>query len=342
MNSKRKIIVFLLAIDFCLLILAFLNLRLFSEKASLPSEYQAKINNFSFDVKNIYRKKQVIEFDGKEINKNGQLEFYLLSHKAKDTVNVKSIGADSEITKQKVILVNTYENYELAIMMVVTLFFFFTGVFILIKYRNNSFSFIIHALSVCTGIMIIFDWGDLITYGRFLNFIIFLLFEISIYMVPALFLHLSFTYPVKTKSKNIFFLSAVYCAAITFIVISCIQLVKIFFFNADINKLYYLNFHTTVADVFLVIVIILTIAKFEHSALSINDVTHKKQIYWALSGITFGPLIYVFLCLIPRILMGYELVSMVFMQFTTIVAPIMLLISVTHNKNEYQRMMTKL
>jgi hypothetical protein len=334
-KSKKQLIFILLSVDLLLIILGFLNLQLYNNKAGLPIEYQAKINDFSFDVKNIYKKEQIIEFDGKEINKNGLVDFYLLSHKYNDTVSIKSIGTGGKIIERKVVLPKKYVQFELVIMALVTLFFFFTGIFILIRYRNTTFSYIIHALSISTGIMIIFDWGDLITYSKLLNYIIFLFFEMSIYLVPTLFLHLSFTYPVKTKERSLFFLAPFYCAAVTFIIISYIQLTKIFFFGKDISELYYLNFHTTIADVYLVLVIILTIAKFEHSALTISDVTYKKQIYWALSGITFGPLIYVFLCLIPRILMGYELVSLVFMQFTTVVAPIMLLISVTRNKTDY-------
>lgn|GEM_PF-2396925 len=334
MLKRKSLILLLLFIDLIILMLGFLNLSVYPEKAGLPVEYQARINDFSFDVNNIYKKEQVIEFDGKRTDRNGLVDFYLLSHKRNDTVNIKSI-VQARIVERTVVLPAKYADYELLIMAVVTLFFFFTGIFFLIKYRRSTFSYIIHALSISTGIMIILDWGDLITYNRILNFIFFLLFETSIYVVPTLFLHLSFTYPVKTKQKHLFLLAPFYCASLTFIIISYIHLSKIFFFGKDISELNYLTFHTTVADIFLAFVITLTIAKFEHAALTISDVIYKKQIYWALLGITFGPLIYVFLCLIPRMLMGHELVSLVFMQFTTIVAPVMLIISVTRNKTGY-------
>ncbi|MGE5679845.1 MAG: hypothetical protein ACM34K_03090 [Bacillota bacterium] len=341
MRSKNNLIILFLLADLVLLILGIFNLRTYIDKPGLPAEYQAVINDFSFDVKNIYKKEKIIEFDGKAINKNGLIDYYMLSHRYDDKVRIKSIGIEGKITEDTVSLTKCYYFYEIVIIFIVTLFFFFTGIFILLRYRSTSFAFIIHTLSISTGMMIILDWGDLITYSKIINYIIFLGFEASIYLVPTLFLHLSFTYPVRSRERSMYLLTPFYCAAITFIIISYIQITWIFYFGGDISKMYFLNFHTTIADVYLVLVLTLTIAKFEHSALTIEDVTHKKQIYWALSGITFGPLIYVFLCLIPRILMGHELVSLVFMQFTTVIAPVMLLVSVTRNKEEYYPEITK-
>lgn len=333
MKLKKNIITIFLIIDFILLVLGFLNFRLLTTKAGLPEVYKTEINNFSFDVKHISKSENIIEFNGMKIVKKGSVDFYLLNHKINDTVTIKSINTSGMATSRRVALTNKYILIELIIMALVAMFYFFTGIYVLLKYHGTSFSYIIHTLSISIGLMVIFDWGDLYTYGKFLNFIIFLLFEISIYLVPTLFLHVSFNYPVKSKGKGIFFLVPFYCATVTFVVISIIHLFKIIFLGADIANLYFINFHTTIADIYLVIVLILTIAKFEHSALTLNDVTFKKQIYWALLGITFGPLIYVFLCLVPRILLGNELVSLAFMQFTIIAAPITLLISLAHNKN---------
>lgn len=338
MKSKNNIIAVLLFIDLGLLILGAFNLRLFATKAGLPDEYRARINNFSFDVKNMYKKENITEFDGKETLRNGLVSFYLLYHKKGDIVNIKSLSSDGKIIeRRRAVLPGAYEEYELVIISVVTLFFFFTGIFFLLRYRNTAFSYIIHTLSISTGLMIISDWGDLVTYGNVMNYVLFLIFETSIYMVPTLFLHLSFTFPVKSKQKSMYLLVPFYFAMAAFIIISYIQLTKIFFFGKEVSSLYFLNFHNTIADVYIAFVIILTIARFEYSALTIKDATQKKQIYWALSGITFGPLIYVFLCLIPRLLMGHELVSLVFMQFTTVIAPVMLLISVTQSKPGYRK-----
>jgi hypothetical protein len=328
MKSKLHIVSFLL-LDMLLLILAGFNLKLFLNKPGLPDEYEAVINDFSFDMSNIYKKEEINEFDGKKIFRSGLVDFYLLSHRFNDKVNIKSTDAKGKMIERTVSLPLKYVTSELLIIAAVTLFFFFTGIFILLKYKDTSFAYIIHTLSISAGLMIIFDWGDTVTYNCIFNFLIFLFFDISIYLLPTLFLHLSFIYPVKTGNSNLHFLVPFYCAAFTFILISLIQLIKIFFFGSDVSKSYYLDFHTTIADVYLAIVIILTIARFEFSALTVNDITHKKQIYWVLSGITFGPLIYVFLCLIPRLLLGHELISIAFMQFTTIIAPVMLLISVT-------------
>ena len=333
-NLRKRLFVIFLSLDVILLILGVLNFRLFINKAGLPHQYQPVVDDLSFNVKNIYRSEKITEFGGKEVANNGQLEFYLLSHKYNDTVKIKSVNPEGIVTEKDVALVKKYNTIDLMVMSLVALFYLFTGVFILLSYRDAASSYVIHAVAISVGAMIIFEWGDIYTYNSFLNFIFLWLFEVSIYTAPLMFLHFSFAYPVKGKESHFVFLTPFYCATLTFIIIATIHLVKIFFLGADITSLSFITFHTTVADVYLAVVLILTIAKLEHSTLTLTHAHYKKQIYWVLLGIMFGPLIYVFLFLAPRILLGYELVSAAFMQFTFVVAPITLLISITRKRKQ--------
>jgi hypothetical protein len=331
MVEKKNIIIILLIIDFILLVLTYLNCISIWNKAGLPQEYKSNINSFSFDVRHINRGEQIIEFDGKVTAQPGLVDFYLLQHKINDTVNIKSI-VNHQIIERNAVLPEHYSNTDLIILIIVTLLYFFTGIFILIKYSSSNFAYIIHMLTVCTGIMVIFDWGDLLTYNKVINFILMAIYEISIFMVPTLFLHFSFNYPVSKSKVKLVVLVPFYFMSFVCIIISILNLTGIIFFNIDITKTYFLPFHTYIADIFLVIGLILTVAKLEHSALTMPDALSRKQIYWALLGISFGPLVYVFLILIPRLLLGFELVSVTFMDFTIIIAPIMLLISVSRKK----------
>lgn len=328
-NMNRKIILFL-AVDIVILLFGVLNLLLLIERPGLPTEYKADINSFTFDLANIYTGERIIEFDGKKINMTGLIDYYLLSHNINDTVKIKSISKE-KIIERIVTLPPKFHSFDLIIMSIVTLFYFFTGIFILLKFRDTSFSYIIHILTVATGVMVIYDWGNLITYNNIINFIILTVFEAGIFFVPSLFLHFSFTYPVSGSRQKFIFLVPFYSASITFLVINIINLAGLLFFDNNISNSYFLVFHTDISDIFLSAGLIMTIAKLEHSALTISDPIFRKKIYWALLGISFGPLIYVFLRLIPRLLLGYELVSQSLMEATTIIAPIMLLISVTRN-----------
>ena len=341
MAVKKNIIKILLFIDFILLLLGYLNCITLWNKAGLPEEYKANINSFSFDVRHINNGERIIEFDGKVIDKSGLVDFYLMQHKINDTVKIKSI-LNNKLIERNVLLPEHFKKTDLIILIIVTLLYFFTGIFILIKYSSSNFGFIIHMVTVCTGIMVIYDWGDLLTYGNIINYIILTLFEMSIFMMPTLFLHFSFNYPsfphssagfrISVSKVKLVVLVPFYFTSFVCIIINIINLTRIIFFKTDITQTYYLQFHTYIADIFLVIGLILTVAKLEHSALTIPDALSRKQIYWALLGISFGPLVYVFLRLLPRLLLGYELVSEAFMDFTIIVAPIMFLISVTRKK----------
>ena len=331
MAVKKNIIKILLLIDFILLVLAYLNCISLWNKAGLPEEYKSNINSFSFDVRHLNNGEQIIEFDGKVADKSGLVDFYIMRNKINDTVKIKST-LNHKIIERNAVLPEHFKKTDLIILIIVTLLYFFTGIFILIKYSSSNFAFIIHMVTVCTGVMVIYDWGDLLTYGKIINFIILAIYEIGIFMVPTLFLHFSFNYPISKSKVKLVVLVPFYFTSIVCIIISILNLAGIIFYDIDVAQTYFLPFHTYIADIFLVIGLILTVAKLEHSALTIPDALARKQIYWALLGISFGPLVYVFLRLIPRLLLGYELVSEAFMDFTIIVAPIMFLISVTRKK----------
>lgn len=324
---KKNLIAKILILDCILILFGIINFRLLMNRAGLPPRYSNIINSFSFDVHNIYAGEEITEFDGKKIDRDGLLEFYLLNHSINDTVTIKS-KLHGRIFENVVQLLPKYALSELGIMALVTLFYFFTGIYILLRFKPTAFAYILHMLAISTGMMVIFDWGETVTYSPLINFLLFTFFELGIFFVPALFLHFSFTYPMSESKSKFVVLVPFYFASTTFFIINICNLIAIFFFDKNITDSYFLSFHTKVADIFLIFGLILTIAKFEHSALTIKDKIYRKKIYCALLGISFGPLIYVFLMLIPRLILGYELVSASIMQFTIIIAPVMLLISV--------------
>ena len=331
MSVKREIIRILLIIDCILLVFALLNSTLLWNKAGLPKEYKTNISSLTFQVKHINKVEQIIEFDGKKIDKPGLIAFYLMKHRINDSVTIKSI-LDDKIIVRHAILSRHFQKSDIIILIMVTLLYFFTGIYILLKYKTSEFAFIMHLLSVCTGVMVLYDWGDLFTYPKIISYIILSIFEIGIFMVPTLFLHFSFNYPVSNSKYKFIVLVPFYSISIVSIIISLINLTRIIFLNVDINDTNFLLFHTIIADIFLIVGLISTVAKLEHSALTITDALSRNQIYWVLLGISFGPLIYVFLRLMPRLLLGYELVSEVFLDITIIVAPIMFLVSVSRKK----------
>jgi hypothetical protein len=325
---KKHRIKLILLLDAIIIIFGAMNFSLFFDKAGLPDIYKPDINSFTYDVKNIYHGERIIEFDGIKISDTEAIDFYLLNYKPNDIVNIKS-NADGRIIERDIPLPSQFCAVELSIMATVTIFYFFTGIFILLRFKDTVFSLVIHMVCILTGVMIASDWGDLTTLPSFINFINFFLFECGTFLVPVFFLHFSFTYPIATSRYSMRFLVPLYIISITFIIISSLNIISVFYFGKDIAETYLLDFHNTVSDIMLIIGLILTVAKLEHTVLKMTNILYRKKVYWALLGISFGPLIYVFMILLPRLIMGHQLVSQSLMEFTIIIAPIMLLISVT-------------
>src|SRR5210317_1131373 len=112
---KKNLIKFILCADIFLLLFAGLNLNLLLQRADLPQKYKASINSFTFDVNNIHKGREILEFDGKPINKSGQLNFYLLYHKKYDVVKITS-EFKGQIVESSIVLPPKYNWVDLTIL----------------------------------------------------------------------------------------------------------------------------------------------------------------------------------------------------------------------------------
>jgi hypothetical protein len=109
--------------------------------------------------------------------------------------------------------------------------------------------------------------------------------------------------------------------------------VQVFLCGIPLHDTHYLDIHGRVNDGFLILGLLCTVANLEHSALAIQDPYDRKRIYWVLLGIFFGPLVYVFLILVPRMMLEYELVSQSMMQYTLLMAPLMFYLAIRKAPN---------
>lgn len=332
MRSFNKYLVhFFLSVDLILIVLGCFNFEALVEKASLPEKYKPKINSFSFNINEILKSEKITKIDDQKISHQWEIEFHLTHHSIGEDIVITSESAGQK-KLEKVSLIPSNSTFDLITIAIVTLLYFFTGIYILIRFRKENYSYVLHWLAIATAIMVCFDTGSLRTFGNGFNFILISVFNIGVYLVPVLFLHFSFTYPVSNSRYKLMLLVPFYFASLTGIICSLLNISMFTLLGVSVEKTYYNHLHTFIADIFLIAGLILTVAKFEQSALIISEPLLRRKIYWALLGISFGPFVYVFLILMPRLILGFELVSDSLMQLTILIAPIMFLISVSQKK----------
>jgi len=329
--SLKIQIVSTLIIDIIILSLAFLNVTSLSERAEVPKNIFSNFNNTTYNVNPSDTISKVIEFQGIQIKSGAFLNYYLTNNKKGDLVRIKLIN-NNEVFDLKIKLVAKYSNFSLFTIIFVSLVYFFTALFVFLKFNSAKYSKILHWLAISTMIMIIFDWGSVQLYGKLINGLIWILYDSAIFLIPTLFLHFSFLFPIEKPERKLLILIIFYTISIIGIIISFLYIIAIFCLSIDINRTYYVELHSMILDIFLITGLIFTVGNFEHSVIHMKNALDKKKIYWILLGIFLGPLVYVFLMLIPRIMLGYELVNEIIMQYSIMLAPIMFIIAIKKKK----------
>jgi hypothetical protein len=322
----------LLLCDGILMIFAWFNIVSMKEVADLPGEYQPKVRGLSYNSAKVVASRAILRIEGNEADSPDLLRYYLCNYTTGDSVTVTDVRSNI-ISERKIRLVSKYTSSELGTIIVVGVIFFVFGIYIIVKHSSKPYAGVLHALTVGTALMVLYDWGSLKLYLASFNALRWFMFDVAIWILPALFLHFSFMYPNEKTGYKRFFITCFYVLSLSGIGVSAYYLVQIFFCGYHIHDTHYLDIHAQGSDVFLMVGLLCTVANLEHSALAIQNAYDRKRIYWVLLGISFGPLVYVFLILVPRMMLEYELVSQSMMQYTLLMAPLMFYLAIRKTPN---------
>jgi hypothetical protein len=319
----------LLLLDAVLLVLAVVNLDALRSAAALPPPYAAPHLALGDLPAPAAGRHRVLAFEGWKLAEPSILPFLLSKHSAGDTVSISATPAsqDGAPVAERIVLAARFPLADLVSTFVIGCVFLVFGAYVLVRHRDHPWTLVLHALAASTAAMILFDWGTQIGHAPWLTLILRLIFDVSIWILPALFLHFSTLYPVALVRHRRLLLALFYIVSSLGIAFSILSLVPMYSLDADSLTLEYNLVHATINDIYLIIGLLAAAALFERTALSISDPLQRRRVYWILLGILCGPLVYVFLILIPRTLLGYELVSNTLMEYTLLTAPILFWIS---------------
>lgn len=318
--------------DVLLMVIAWFNIVSMKAVADLPDEYRPKVRGLSSNAANMGASRAILRVEGNRADSPGLLRYYLCTYVPGDSVTVTDVR-DNQTSERKIGLVSKYSPFDLGTMSIVGAIFCVFGIYVLVQHSSRPFAGVLHALAIGTAVMIAFDWGSLKLYPAWFNALRWFIFDVAIWILPSLFLHFSFMYPNDKKGHKRLFTRFFYGVSLAGIGISAYYLVQIFFQGILLHDTHYLEIHAGINDGFLIAGLLCTVANLEHSSLAIHDPYDRKRIYWVLLGIFFGPLVYVFLILVPRMMLEYELVSESIMQYTLLMAPLMFYFAIRKTPN---------
>lgn len=239
---------------------------------------------------------KLISINGILVKSIENVEFILDGIRPGEIVDVKCITANHE-NNLKIKTVPFYSRNYLLIYVFTGFFFFFMGVFVFHRGKNNKAASVFHWASLSTAVTILCTWGNYklfpIEIGIYLRF----LFHLAYLIVPVLFFHFSIVFPRDKTKDNLTTLTIFYISAFVLFVI-----LGILFITATKNgnsiMLYLYSYN--ILRVFVLGGVLSSIIIFSNSFRSAKNTTEKKKLKWLLLGFITGPLSYVFLWVIPQ------------------------------------------
>jgi hypothetical protein len=266
----------------------------------------------------------LLRIDGQDVGADVEIPFLLARYRQGQQVTIATTGPAGKV-EHAVTLTSLYSSFDTVSGMCIGGLFMFFGIYVLFRYRRMHVAAILHAIATGTAVMIVYDWGSLQTHSSGLNLALRALFDLAIWLLPVFFLHFSFLYPHTIYRFKRTLLFPAYAIAAAGAGLSLHSLFEILIHATPVQYTDYIRIHMLYNDIFLIVALLCTVAMLERSAMLIPNARERANVYWVLLGVVFGPLVYVFLILAPRILLGTALLSDSAMQYSLLVAPVMFL-----------------
>jgi hypothetical protein len=332
MPVKITLLAVVLLFDTLLIGLAWINIAALRDCAEAPVEYRRLTRPLAIDP--LMPEAPAVEaLDGRGTETIYLLRYRLCSYRAGDSVRV-TIAGEHGRAERTIALARRFSNGSIVTFIIVGMAFFLFGIAVVLWRRHERYAVVLHCLSALTALMVLYDWGATTAVPAALLFITRFLFDCAIWLVPTLFFHFSFIWPSVKHASLRAVLLPWYLVSFAGIALSAWQLTGILLHGVSIEHTWYLALHYPVNDGFVVIGLLATVASFEHSALTIPNALVRRRIYWVLLGIIFGPLVDVFLIMVPRMMLGYELVSHSMMQWALLMGPATLWMAIRKRKGK--------
>lgn len=331
--KKRIINILILTFDLIFIIMAATNILLLYEKPAIPAELNSKNFIISSEDDKLIKGMQITAIiDSKDnqfkVENKHELEYILDLYKIGDRLDLFTYLEGSSAYVQ-VKLVHYYSLFFIIVVIIVGALFIFSGIYLFLRQKGLPVSGTFHWLMLSVAGMIVFTWGSLSYYSETLHFILRSLFDVSVFFVPPLFIHLSFQIPhEKWKNRKALMIPLYFISSLASIYLIFFES-KIIFNAIDLisfNRYYFVV--GTIGDIYLIAGLLFVVINLIHSAFTQKEESDRKKLSWIFVGFSFGPLIYVFLYLLPRQIIGTEIIPESVMLLTIGVAPITLFMSI--------------
>jgi len=305
MKEAFKNLKLIFGIDAIVFFLCLSGIVQISEKAKLPFNISQSNNHIFITSSNSYQynflnNAKLHSVDGISVSNIESVELVTDLKNIGDTVEIRISSVDN-VERAEVILINFYSDWYIIEISFVSLLFFITAVFLLLRKPNDKSAHIFHW--ACIGITCIIDltWANnnvniLIpyAYSRFP-------FHIFYVLTPVLFLHFTFAFPKDESEKYKLLFRIIYLIAIVIGLYASFSY-KSFLQNPNERLLIRYLESFNLIRLFLALCVMLAVSNFILRYIKVKEHSSRKKLKWVLFGFVTGPLFFVILWALPIVI----------------------------------------
>lgn len=305
MKEAFKNLKLIFGIDAIVFFLCLSGIVQISEKAKLPFNISQSNNHIFITSSNSYQynflnNAKLHSVDGISVSNIESVELVTDLKNIGDTVEIKISFVDN-IERAEVILINFYSDWYIIEISFVSLLFFITAVFLLLRKPEDKSAHIFQW--ACIGIACIIDltWANnnvniLIpyAYSRFP-------FHIFYVLTPVLFLHFTFAFPKDESEKYKLLFRIIYLIAIVIGLYASFSY-KSFLQNPNERLLIRYLESFNLIRLFLALCVMLAVSNFILRYIKVKEHSSRKKLKWVLFGFVTGPLCFVILWALPIVI----------------------------------------
>ena len=268
----------------------------------------------------------VIAIGGQRVRSNDELDFLTGEYKIGDSIPVELTRKGSRVSIS-VALVRDVSIDAIFIECFVALIFFFIAIAVTLLQKQEQTAHVFHHLCIAITALILLTSGRFTILPAGSGYLLELAFQLVYVLVPVLFFHFCLRFPRQSISgKKI--LIPFYLAAFAITIWADVVFLKAAYPAVNLN--FYAEYRTAfdAIRIFFVIIFLGGFGNLIRTYRFTKEEFERRKLRWIFFGIAFGASGYIFLTLLPQLILGRALVNEEYSLLFSIVAPISFAIAI--------------
>lgn len=324
---------YILALDLFLLTLCALGVYRFAQKAGFPAQIESKgnaviIKSLASGIHSpLHIGDTVFSVDGQSVHTNDEIAFLCNQYRIGDPLPITCIR-DQKAIIIPVRLTSYFTSAQIIIESIVGFLFFLIGMGVILFQKKENAARIFHHLCVSIAGLIFLTTGYFKISPLGIGYALELVFQAFFVIVAIFFIHFTLVFPNEKYPHKRKILFPLYGAAFALTIWAGIAFLIASYPAVDLTKYSAYNAANYAVRIFFIVVFFGGFGNIVHTYVISKGDIERRKLRWIFFGIIFGASSYIFLWVIPDLVIGRGLLDEEITLALSVVAPVSFAIAI--------------